>query len=62
MGDEKLSREFMEKTLESDAYKNLDSKIIFLPKELFQYKPCEKWADAYSFLWNSLNTSSAKGE
>ncbi len=55
MGNEKLSRAFMESILKSDAYKSLDSKIIFLPKELFQYKPCEKWAEAYSFLWNALN-------
>lgn len=54
MGDEQLSRAFMQQTLESDAYKNLSSKIIFLPKELFQYKPCEKWAEAYAFLWDEL--------
>ncbi len=62
MGDEELSRAFMEKTLEGDAYKKLDSKIIFLPKELFQYKPCEKWADAYAFLRNALNNPDTKGE
>lgn len=54
MGDEKASKAFIKQTLESDAYRSLDSKIIFLPKELFQYKPCERWAEAYRFLQSTL--------
>ena len=57
MGDEEAGRAFVEKEFSSGMYKTLRSKIIFLPKDLFQYKPCEKWAEAYSFLWETLNNS-----
>ncbi len=47
MGDEKAGREYVESVFQSDAYRTLDSKMIFLEKELYQYKPCEDWNLAY---------------
>lgn len=54
MGDEKaavgnIELMFSEKTWQSvDAVKN--GRYYFLPKELFQYKPNSRWAEAYEYL------------
>ncbi len=50
MGDEKAGREYMQGVFFSDAWKSLDSEIVYLPKELFHHKPCEKWNLAYDYL------------
>lgn len=50
MGDEEAGRKYVESVFLSDAYKTLDSKIVFLEKQLYQYKPCEKWNLAYKGL------------
>ena len=50
MGDEQAGKAYMEGVFSSDAWKSLDSTVIYLPKELFQYKPCEKWNAAYDYL------------
>ena len=50
MGDYEAGKAYMETVFSSDAWKSLDSTIIYLPKELFQYKPCEKWSLAYDYL------------
>lgn len=50
MGDEQAGKAYTEDVFSSDVWKSLDSKIIYLPKELFQYKPCEKWSLAYDYL------------
>lgn len=58
MGDEKTSRAYMSSVLESEAWQSLkavkEGKVHFLPKELFQYKPCGKWDKAYEYLAKEL--------
>lgn len=60
MGDEEAGRKYVEGVFRSDAYKTLDSRIIFLEKELYQYKPCERWAEAYRGLAEELCLSSSQ--
>lgn len=54
MGNEQKSREYMDSVLESEpwqalgAVKNRD--YVYLGKELFQFKPNARWAEAYKFL------------
>ena len=59
MGDYQNSKAFMESLLKSNEYKNLtavkNSKVYFLPKELFQYKPCGRWAESYRYISSILN-------
>ncbi len=50
MGDEEAGEKYVRSVFESDTYKSLDSRIIFLEKELYQYKPCERWGEAYAEL------------
>lgn len=54
MGDYFTSKTYMESVLESEAWQSLsavkEGKVHFLPKELFQYKPCGKWDAAYQYL------------
>lgn len=54
MGDEEAGKKQTEEFFSLDAMKNLEGEIIYLPKELFQYKPCERWAEAYAFLYENL--------
>lgn len=58
MGDENASKEYMNSLLQSDAWQTLsavkEQKVYFLPKDLFQYKPCENWAKAYKYLSDIL--------
>lgn len=59
MGDYENSKGFMESLLQSSEYKNLtavkNGKVYFLPKELFQYKPCGRWGESYSYISSILN-------
>lgn len=59
MGDYENSKGFMESLLQSSEYKNLtavkNGKVYFLPKELFQYKPCGRWAESYRYISSILN-------
>lgn len=59
MGDYQNSKAYMESLLESVEYKNLSAvkngKVYFLPKELFQYKPCGRWAESYRYISSILN-------
>jgi iron complex transport system substrate-binding protein len=54
MGNEQKSREYMDSVLKSEpwqalgAVKNQD--YVYLGKELFQFKPNARWAEAYKFL------------
>ena len=54
MGDEEASRANMTALLETEAWKHIravrEGRVYWLPKELFQYKPNAKWADAYRML------------
>ncbi len=54
MGDEEAGRAYMEEVFASEAWRSLDCEIHYLPKELFQYKPCEKWSLAYDYLAEAL--------
>ncbi len=54
MGDEEGARVYMQSVFAQEAWQTLDAvkegRIYFLPKELFQYKPNARWADAYRYL------------
>ena len=54
MGDEDASVAYMQSLLQTDAWQQLQAvqqgKVIFLPKDLFQYKPNHRWAEAYRYL------------
>lgn len=54
MGDETASKKLTEEYFSSEAMSTVTSEIVYLPKELFQYKPCENWAEAYAFLYEKL--------
>ena len=54
MGDEESSKAYMESVLKDPLWQSLDAvkagKYTYLPKDMFQYKPNARWADAYRFL------------
>ena len=54
MGDEEASKAYVAQMLQGDEWQALtavqEAKWSFLPKELFHYKPCDAWADAYAYL------------
>ena len=54
MGDEEAAKVYMDSVFESPAWQSLSAvknqKYYYLPKDLFQYKPNEKWYDAYLYL------------
>lgn len=54
MGDEEAARQNTESILSSRVYSSLDavkgSRCYYLPKDMFQYKPNAKWAEAYLYL------------
>lgn len=54
MGDESAGTAYMESLLSDPAWKTLtavkDGNVYQLPKELFQYKPNARWAEAYTYL------------
>lgn len=51
MGDEEAARKYMEELLSDKRWQMLtavkEGRCYFLEKELFQFKPNQKWADAY---------------
>ena len=58
MGDEDAGKAYMESLLSSDSWKELSAvkngKVHYLPKDLFHYKPCDRWAQAYEYLYEIL--------
>lgn len=54
MGDAKAAKNNMDKIISSPEWQSLDAvktqRVYYLPKELFQYKPNARWADAYAYL------------
>lgn len=54
MGNEQKSREYMDSLLESEPWQALgavkNGDYVYLGKELFQFKPNARWAEAYKFL------------
>ncbi len=58
MGNEKAAKEYMTGVLNSREWQSLDcvknKNYAFLPKDLFQYKPNNRWGEAYQYLWELL--------
>lgn len=54
MGDEQASRVYVEKMLSETVWQGLSAvqndRWQYLPKDLFHYKPCARWAEAYEIL------------
>lgn len=59
MGDYDNSKAYMQELLAKKEYASLDAvkngRVYFLPKELFQYKPCGRWAESYRYISSILN-------
>ena len=59
MGDYDNSKAYMQELLAKKEYASLDAvkngRVCFLPKELFQYKPCGRWAESYRYISSILN-------
>ena len=58
MGDEDASRAYVSKMLQSAEWQALTAvqkaSWSYLPKDLFHYKPCAAWADAYDHLASAV--------
>lgn len=54
MGDEQASRDYVAQMLQGAEWQSLtavqEDRWSYLPKNLFHYKPCGAWADAYAHL------------
>lgn len=54
MGDEYAARSYISGVFAQDGWRDLtavrENRYIFLPKDLFQYKPNARWAQAYEYL------------
>jgi iron complex transport system substrate-binding protein len=54
MGDEETGTAYMESLLADPVWQSLTAvktgQVYQLPKELFQYKPNARWAEAYAYL------------
>ena len=61
MGDYDNSKAYMQELLAKKEYASLDAvkngRVHFLPKELFQYKPCGRWAESYRYISSILNNA-----
>jgi iron complex transport system substrate-binding protein len=60
MGDSEQAKQAMQEQFESNpAWKNLkalqENHYIFLPKDLFHYKPNAHWSESYAYLANLLD-------
>ena len=59
MGDYDNSKAYMQELLAKKENASLDAvkngRVYFLPKELFQYKPCGRWAESYRYISSILN-------
>ena len=54
MGKEAAAKAYMESVTEDSVWSSMDAvksgRFVFLPKELFQFKPNSRWAEAYEYL------------
>lgn len=61
MGDEDAAMEYTQSVLSQPQWQALQAvqndNVIYLPKDLFQYKPNSRWAEAYQYLIDILNES-----
>lgn len=59
MGDEAAARAYIETLLDEPTWQSLRAvqagNVHILPKELFQYKPCAAWYEAYEYLSELIN-------
>ena len=59
MGDYDDSKAYMSELLSKKEYASLDAvkngRVYFLPKHLFQYKPCSRWDESYRYISAILN-------
>ena len=59
MGDYDNSKAYMRELLNKKEYASLDAvkngRVYFLPKDLFQYKPCSRWVESYRYVSSILN-------
>ncbi len=60
MGYEEAGKAYMDSLLESEGWSQLDAikngRVHYLPKDLFHYKPCARWTDAYRYIYEILYT------
>ena len=58
MGNEEAARAYMDSVLAEETWQSLDAvregRVAYLPKDLFQYKPNARWAEAYRYLADLL--------
>ena len=54
MGDEEAAKSYMLELFAAEGWKDLtavkENRYVFLPKDLFHFKPNARWADAYRYL------------
>ena len=54
MGKESAAKAHMEEVLSQPVWQSLtavkNGRVIYLPKDLFQFKPNARWGDAYAYL------------
>lgn len=59
MGDEEAAISYMQSVLTQPIWQSLtavrEGRVHFLPKDLFQYKPNARWAEAYEYLLSLLS-------
>lgn len=60
MGNEEAAVSYMTSLLETPQWQVLtavkNNRVIYLPKELFQFKPNSRWAEAYAYLINAMSS------
>ena len=58
MGDEQAAKTYLESVFAQEAWQHLSAieqgRYTFLPKDLFQFKPNARWAQAYQYLADLL--------
>lgn len=61
MGDEKASELYVAEMLKGDGWRELEcikqKNYLFLPKELFHYKPNSRWGEAYEYLVGTFGSN-----
>lgn len=59
MGDEEAAKKNVREMFSEPEWQSLSAvrneKYVFLPKELFHYKPNARWGEAYDFLSDFIN-------
>lgn len=58
MGNEEAARSYIDTVLQEETWQTLDAvkngHVVFLPKDLFQFKPNARWYEAYSYLYHII--------